>query len=221
MSTKIVVMSVVLVDEYKEKLGKLNKMIESYHFDYQPRSFCALTNTYVHSEECTCEHKQVCLRMQLSSLECIFGFHGIKPLADSMVEGVLKEFRVETKGKESFDNLWKALEYAKKMKEAMEMDVKEGCERYLEWNVKLRKQIESVCDAKYLRGECFDEPEYNAVDAHLEKELKKAWKRVDDLKQARSNAKMLSSVSDCIAKVDEMLCDCGRDVKRVKLEQQA
>ena len=129
MSSNIIMMSVALVDEYKTKLSKLNQMIETYHYDYQPRSFCSFTKTYVHSVECTCDHKQACLRKQLSTLRCIFGFDGIKPLVDSKVQAVLKEFHMETKGKEAFyESLWKALEYAKKMKEAMEADVKEGRE---------------------------------------------------------------------------------------------
>ena len=226
-------MSVALVDEYKTKLSKLNQMIDNYHYDYQPRSFCALTKTYdgVHSEECTCEHKQVCLRYQLSSLECIFGFHGIKPLVDSKVEAVLKEFhgvamKKKSKGENTLDTLWKGLEYAKKMKEAMEADLKEGREIFLENEVPMKKAVYAADDElmvlkklvekeDVIEGEIvFDKAKWSVVDVHLEKELKKAHQRVEIVKRARKNAEMWCAVSGCVAKVDEML----GHAKRVKLE---
>jgi hypothetical protein len=230
MSEKIM-MSVSLVNEYKTKLCKLNQMIDNYHYDYQPRTFCAMTNTYVHSEECTCEYKQACLRHQVNTLRCIFRFDGIKPLVDSKAQGVLKEFGVaimkEGDG-EKFDTLWKALEFAKKMKEAMETDVKEGREIFLKNEVLVKKAVyaadavlKKLVEKDIVEGEyfIFDEAKWSVVDVHLEKELKNALQRVEALRQARKNAIMWSAMSTSVAKVDEMLGYARRnDAKRVKLE---
>jgi hypothetical protein len=104
--------------------------------------------------------------------------------------------------------------------------VKEGREIFLERGVQMKKQILAAsvggAVAQQLKDKehDFDEAQYNATDTFLEEELKKTLKSVDDLRQARKNAKMFLVVSEYVTKMDEMLLgSCSaRAVKRVKLE---